>query len=156
VDVDRQLILAQTARRGPPKDGATLRPLVDAAHQRVPLAFVLADGECDSERNHQPMRQILRAQSVIPAKRGGVTWRIQGVRAEMRANFPADLYGRRSLIERLISAVKRQRSARAPGRSLQTQGLQAWRLGIADNIYRLWYCVLSQVLRMSTEPPCSS
>jgi Transposase domain (DUF772)/Transposase DDE domain len=71
VDVDRQLIVAQTAGRGPTNDCATLRPLVDAAHQRVPIALVLADAECDSERNHQHVRQILQAQSVIPAKRGG-------------------------------------------------------------------------------------
>jgi Transposase domain (DUF772) len=32
VDVDRRLIVAQSARRGPYHDCATLRPLVDAAH----------------------------------------------------------------------------------------------------------------------------
>ena len=52
VDVDRRVILAQTARRGPTNDCATLRPLVSAAHERVPIALVLADTEFDSERNH--------------------------------------------------------------------------------------------------------
>jgi hypothetical protein len=72
VDVDRRVILAQTARRGPMNDCATLRPLVSAAHERVPIALVLADAEFDSERNHQYVRQTLQAQSIIPAKRGGV------------------------------------------------------------------------------------
>src|SRR5919109_3860812 len=103
VDVDRQLIVAQSARRGPTNDCATLRPLVDAAHQRVPLALVLADAEFDSERNHQHIRQTLQAQSVIPAKRGGAEWQIHGVRAQMRQDFPVALYGRRAPIESPIS-----------------------------------------------------
>jgi hypothetical protein len=74
---------------------------------------------------------------VIPAKRGGATWQLRGVRAQMRHDFPADLYRRRAPIERLISAIKRKLSARAPGRSLATQCLQALLLGIAYNLYRL-------------------
>jgi Transposase DDE domain len=88
VDVDRRLIVAQTAHRGPYNDCATLRSLVDAAHQRVPIALVLADAEFDSERNHQHIRCILQAQSVIPAKRGGAEWQIQGVRARCVRSFP--------------------------------------------------------------------
>jgi hypothetical protein len=137
VDVDRRVILAQTARRGPTNDCATWRPLVSAAHERVPLGLVLADAEFDRERNHQHIRQVLHAHSDIPAKRGGAGWTIHGVRAQMRQEFPAALYRRRALIERLLSAVKRQLSARAPGRSLATQCLQAWLLGVAYNVYRL-------------------
>jgi Transposase DDE domain/Transposase domain (DUF772) len=137
VDLDSRGILAQTARRGPTNDGAPRRPRVDAAHQRLPIGLVLADAEVDSERNHQHLRQVLQAHRVIPAKRGSAAWRIQGVRAQMRQELPAHLYRRRSLIESLISAVKRRLSARAPGRSLLTQCLQALLLGIADNIYRL-------------------
>jgi hypothetical protein len=70
----------------------------------------------------------------------------------MRQAFPAHLYGRRALIESLIAAVKRQRSARAPGRSLVTPWLQALLLGIADNIYRLWLFTWLGIRRMSTEP----
>jgi hypothetical protein len=142
VEVGRRCIVAQTARRGPTNDCATLRPLVDAAHHRVSIGLVLADAEFDSERNHQHIRQILRAHSVIPAKRGGADWRLQGVRAQMRQEFPAHLYRRRALIESLISAVKRKLSARAPGRSLQTQCQQALLLGIAYNIYRHWLFAL--------------
>jgi hypothetical protein len=152
VDVDRQLMVAQTAHRGPTNDRATLRPLVDAAHQRVPIALVLADAEFDRERNHQHIRQILQAYSVIPAKRGGAGWHIQGVRAQMRQEFPVHLYSRRALIESLISAVKRKLSARAPGRSLVTQCLQALLLGVAYNIYRLWCFAFLGIRRMSTEP----
>jgi hypothetical protein len=131
VDVDRQLMIAQTARRGPTHDGATARPLVDAAHQRGSIALVLADAEFDSERNHQRIRHMLQAHRVIPAKRGGADWHIQGIQAQMCQDFPVHLYCRHTLIESLISAGKRKLSARAPGRSLATQCLQALLLGIA-------------------------
>src|ERR1700680_1140794 len=91
-----------------------------------------------------------RAQSVIPAKRGKKTWRVHGVRAEMRRAFPQRLYRHRALIETLFSSVKRKLSARAPGRSLRTQKRQALLLGLSFNLYRLKHCCL--FLRMSTEP----
>lgn len=136
VDLDRRLVLAQTARRGPTNDCATWRPLVSAAHERVSISLVLAEAEFDRERTHQHIRQVLQAQRAMPAKRGGAAWKIHGVRAQRRQEFPAVLYRQRALIESLIFAVKRQLSARAPGRSLATQCLQAL-LGVAYNVYRL-------------------
>lgn len=121
VDVDRQLILAQGARPGPWNDGAKLPALVGAANQVTRIGLVLADAEFDSERNHTYIRQQLRAQSIIPAKRGKKTWRIHGVRAEMRRAFPHRQYSRRALVESVFSTAKRKLSARAPGRSLFTQ-----------------------------------
>jgi hypothetical protein len=131
VEVDRQLMIAQTARRGPTHDCATLRPLADAAHQRASIALVLTDAEFDSEHNHQHIRHVLQAHRVISVKRGGADWHIQGIRAQIRQDFLVHLYCRRTLIGSLISAVKRKLSARAPGRSLATQCLQALLLGIA-------------------------
>jgi hypothetical protein len=137
VDLDRQLILAQKAHSGPTNDGASLRPLLDIAHRVCPLGLVLADAEFDSELNHTHIRQHLHARSVIPAKRGKSSWRVQGVRAQMRANFPRHLYCRRALIETTFSTTKRKLSARAPGRCLLTQRRQALLLGLAVNLYRL-------------------
>ena len=79
---------------------------------------------------------MLHAQSVIPATRGGAAWKIHGVRAQRRQEVPAAWYRQHAVSESLISAVKRKRSARAPGRSLATQCLQALRLGVASNVYR--------------------
>jgi hypothetical protein len=87
---------------------------------------------------------------VIPAKRGKKTWRIHGVRAEMRRSFPRQIYRRRALIETLFSSVKRKLSARAPGRTLPMQKRQALLLGLSFNLYRLRHRYL--FLRMSTEP----
>ena len=137
VDTKHQLLLAQIAKRGPYNDCAMLRPLVDIAHQVVPATCVLADAEFDSERNHTHIRDIHHMDSVIPAKRGKKTWNIKGVRAKMRANFPAKRYRQRNLVETVFSVVKRKLSTRAPGRSLATQTTQALVLGLAYNLYRL-------------------
>jgi IS5 family transposase len=149
VDVKRRLLVSQVAKRGPANDCAVLRPLLDVAAQLVPVQTVLADAEFDSERNHTHIRQRHAARSVIPAKRGKRTWHIKGVRAEMRANFPQDLYRQRALVESVFSAVKRKLSSRAPGRSLDTQVLQALLLGLAYNIYRLRPRLDSWPLRLS-------
>src|SRR5262249_47190396 len=41
----------------------------------------------------------LGADRIIPAKRGKPTWHLQGIRAQMRANFPVARYRQRSLVE---------------------------------------------------------
>ena len=136
-DLDQQFPLSQMARRGPWNDCANLPAVVGAASKQTRIGLVLADAEFDSERNHSYIRQQLGAQSVIPAKRGKKTWRIQGVHAEMRRAFPRRLYRRRALIESVFSSVKRKLSARAPGRTLPMQKRQALLLGLSFNLYRL-------------------
>ena len=149
-DLDQQFLLSQIARRGPWNECANLPAVVGTASQQSRIGLVLADAEFDSERNHTYIRKQLGAQSVIPARRGKKTWRIHGVRAEMRRSFPRRVYGRRALVETLFSAVKRKLSARAPGRSLHMQKRQALLLGLSFNLYRLKHRCL--FLRMSTEP----
>jgi len=137
VDVDRPVLLSQAARAGPWNDCAHLPPLVEAASQVTCIGQVLADAEFDREPNHTYIRQQLRAQSIIPAQRGKKTWRIHGVRAEMRRAFPKKPYARRALVETVFSTVKRKLSAPAPGRSLFMQMRPALLLGLAYNLYRL-------------------
>jgi Transposase DDE domain/Transposase domain (DUF772) len=137
VDVLRRCVLAQAARQGPYNDCATLRPLVSAAHEVTPVGLVLADAEFDSERNHLHVREVIGADSVIPAKRGKASWKIKGVRARMRRRFPRRRYSQRAQVESVFSAVKRKLSAKAPGRSQETQRRQAMLLGVAYNIYLL-------------------
>jgi hypothetical protein len=136
-DVDHKFLLSQIARRGPWNDCANLPAVVETASQETRIGLVLADAEFDSERNHTYIRKKLGAQSVIPAKRGKKTWRLRGVRAEMRRAFPQRIYRRRALIESVFSSVKRKLSARAPGRSLHMQMRQALLLGLSFNLYRL-------------------
>jgi len=121
VDLQRQLILARWARQAPWNDCASLPGLVAQVHALTPLGCVLADAEFDSERNHTLVGQQLRALSIIPAKRGKKAWKIHGVRAQMRADFPRQKCCRRALIETVFSVAKRKLSCRAPGRCLLTQ-----------------------------------
>jgi hypothetical protein len=137
IDVLRRCVLAQAARQGPYNDCATLRPLVSAAHEVTPVGLVLADAEFDSERNHLHVRDVIGADSVIPAKRGKADWKLKGVRAQMRRRFPRRRYSQRAQVESVFSAVKRKLSAKAPGRSDETQRTQAMLLGVAYNIYLL-------------------
>lgn len=137
IDVLRRCVLAQAARQGPYNDCATLRPLVSAAHEVTPVGLVLADAEFDSERNHRHIRDELGADSVIPAKRGKADWKLKGVRAQMRRRFPRKRYSQRAQVESVFSVVKRKLSAKAPGRSDETQRRQALLLGVAYNIYLL-------------------
>jgi hypothetical protein len=120
-DLDQQFLSSQIARRGPWNDGANLPTVVEAASEQTRSGLGLASAAFDSERNHTYIRLQLGAQRVIPAKRGKKSWRIHGVRAQMRRAFPRRLYRRRALIESLHSALKRKLSARVPGRSLRTQ-----------------------------------
>ena len=120
VEVARPLRLSQAARLGPGNDCANLPLWGEAASPVAPIGRVLAAAEFARERNHPYIRQPLRAPSILPAKRGKKSWRIQGVRAALRHAFPRQQYARRALVETVFSTVKRQLSARAPGRSLFT------------------------------------
>jgi hypothetical protein len=137
VETKHRLLLAQIAKRGPYNDCALLRPLIDIAHKVMPASLVLADAEFDSERNHKHIRETHHMKSIIPAKRGKKSWQLNGIRAQMKSNFPTKKYSQRNLIETVFSVVKRKLSTRAPGRSLATQVLQALLLGLAYNLYRL-------------------
>jgi len=137
LDSDQQFVLSQLARRAPWNDCANSSAFIGAASEQTHIGLVLADAEFDSERNHTYSRRRLGAQSVIPAKRGKKTWRIHGVRAEMRRCYPRRLYRRRALIESVFSSVKRKLSARAPGRTLRMQMRQALLLGLSFKVYRL-------------------
>ena len=129
--------MAQQAHQSPCNDSANLRPIVDAARRVVSFHRVLADAEFDSELNHRHVRKHHHAHSVIPAKRGKLGWHITGERAQMRAHFPRRVYGQRSLFESVFSSIKGKLSARAPGRTVETQVVQALLLGVAYNLYRL-------------------
>jgi hypothetical protein len=152
VDVVARAVLAQVARPGPYNDCATLRSLIDAAHAITPVKRILADAEFDSERNHQHIRQVLGAHSVIPAKRGCVHWQIKRVRAQMRKRFPRRLYAPRAQVESVFSTIKRKLAATAPGRSVAMQRLQILLLGITYNHYLLKPCPHQSLTRMPTEP----
>lgn len=136
-DMDRLIIVAQVAHRGPTNDTATLPELVEKTCRLRPVSLVLADAEFDSRQNHDYIRNVAGAMSVIPATRSKVMGRATGIREEMQRNFPKKLDSRRGLVETVFSVIKRKLSAKAPGRTLETQRIQAFLLGVAFNVYRV-------------------
>ena len=84
VDVDRQLILVQSARQGPWNDCANFPSLVAEAHRHTIVGCVLADAEFDSERNHTFCRQQLKTDSIIRAKRFPQPSRNRSTRTDAR------------------------------------------------------------------------
>src|SRR5438132_14001081 len=107
IDTRRRLILSQKAHQGPVNDCATLRPLLEEAVTTLPITTVLADAEFDSERNHRDIREQWRAKSIIPAKPTRPEWKLDGVRGQMRAAFPAKPYRQRAPAETVFSAIQR-------------------------------------------------
>jgi hypothetical protein len=138
VDTQRLMFTSVEAHEGPTNDTALLPQIVGTAARIRPVSLVLADAEFDSNANHFFIRVGCGAFSVIPAKRNKKSRRRpRGYRIDMRARFPAHLYGARALAETAFSTVKRKLSDRAPGRLLQAQQTQAFLLALAYNIYRL-------------------
>ena len=140
LDVDRQLILAQTAHRGPRCDAGGLRALLAAAPgiqqlvARRQLGWVLADKEFDAEATHAFIHEQLHARSAIPVRRGGHP---RGrYRAALAQQLPA-IYRRRVLVESVFSAIKRTQGGTAPGRVDTRQLKQAHLVGISYDIARL-------------------
>lgn len=75
VDTSRQAITAQMAHAGPTNDTASLPGLVEKTRAVSP---VLADAEFDSRQNHDYIRNVAGAMSVIPATRNKVRGKGQG------------------------------------------------------------------------------
>jgi hypothetical protein len=124
IDVSWRVIVAQKAHAGPTNDCATLPSLLnEIARGSQRIGVVVADAEFDSERNHQHIRQQLGAESIIPAKRSKAAWKLTGVRAQMRAHFPAERYRQRVQAETVFSVIKRKLSGKStrskPGHSTQ-------------------------------------
>jgi hypothetical protein len=149
LDVDRQLILAQTAHRGPGRDTRTVAPLlagapaVQALVAAGQLGWVVADREFDAEALHAFVATALHARAVIPAIRAryAADQTPLGPRTPYRARLAARglpaVYRRRALVETLFSTVKRTQGGTAPGRRLDAQIKQAHLVGISYDLARL-------------------
>ena len=106
VDIGKLAITAQVAHMGPTNDTATLPGLVEETSAMGPVCLVLADAEFDSRQNHDYIRNVAGAMSVIPATRSKVMGRATGIRGEMQRNFPTELLKSRKKLAKLFSSGK--------------------------------------------------
>jgi len=152
--VRRQLICAQRAHAGPCGDFDELPPIALAAKQALPFGRLLGDAGFDSERNHRFCREVLGIQSIIaPFARKGCPPRTPW-RRRLARRFPRRVYGRRWLVETVISVVKRKFGDTLTARTESRQYRQLLLLGVVYNVHRRTFvAVLIQTqfpLRIST------
>jgi hypothetical protein len=76
----QQIICTIKVGRAPTRhDNVDFRPIITRIAEILPLSVVTADKGYDSEDNHQLVREILHAFSVIPARHQHVpVWRTHG------------------------------------------------------------------------------
>ena len=148
--VGPQLVTAQLSKPGPCGDYPDLPPLATASLTVVPGALVLADAGYDCEANHVFCRERLSTGALIPAKTRRF---VAGPRRRYRAEMVAALgcrtlgvegreaerrtYGKRWLVETLMSVVKRKWGERLTARLPAMQEAQALLRGLVYNVYRL-------------------
>lgn len=144
--VEPQLLLSQRVRPGPSGDFSDLPPLTSAAAKVMPFDQVLADAGYDSEANHRHCREVVEADSLIPAKkrRSARVIATGPLRQEMlrRLGEPgveADhvAYRQRWKVETVMSVVKRRCGEALTARLEPNQRAQALLRGLAYNVQRL-------------------
>ena len=144
--VGPQLLLSQRVRPGPCGDFSDLPPLTDAAARVMPFEQVLADAGYDSEANHRHCREVLAADSLIPAKkrRSVRVVATTPLRQEMLRRLGAPgveadrvAYRQRWKAETVMSVVKRRCGDALSARLEPTQRAQALLRGVAYNVQRL-------------------
>ena len=145
-----QVVLAQLSKPGPCGDYPDLPPLAERSVASVPGALILADAGYDSEANHVFCRERLGVGALIPAKTRRY---VSGPRGQYRAEMVAALgcatlgvagepgprttYGKRWLVETLMSVVKRKWGEAITARLPAMQEAQALLRGLVYNVYRL-------------------
>ena len=139
VDAKRQVLLVQEAcSSGPYNSSAMLRPLTEAA--REVASARRGSGRCDISiaSREPPLRaRMVRSGETEPGKAG------QGNMAASRPPRPNARRLSEPIVsaagagrERVLSAEAQALWARAPGRSLETQRIQALLLRLAYTLYR--------------------
>ncbi|HEX8374552.1 MAG TPA: transposase [Geminicoccaceae bacterium] len=144
--VEPQLLLAQRVRPGPCGDFSDLPPLTSAAARVMAFDQVLADAGYDSEANHRHCREVLGADSLIPAKKrrsvrvvATTPLRQEMLRRLGEPGVEADraAYRQRWKVETVMSVVKRRCGEALTARLESTQRAQALLRGLTYNVQRL-------------------
>ena len=112
VDTDTQTILVTSIRRGPDNDNKDFVRSYKKLKQNdsVDIGLVLADKGYDSESNHIYAREILGAESIIPARKNrSKDFKTRGkYRKEMKSGYDLDRYRQRNKVETVNSVIKRK------------------------------------------------
>lgn len=103
IDTQKQVILAHRVVKGPRHDSKDAIPLIRKIKKYKPKGFSL-DKAYDSEEIHRTIHEELNASSMIPLKKRAKTGKY---RIAMESLFSKPKYHKRSIVETVISVIKR-------------------------------------------------
>jgi len=140
VDVKRQVIIVITVRRGPDNDNKDFIPSYKKLDRldRRKLGRVVADKGYDSEVNHEFIRDVLGAETIIPARKNHSNdFLTHGrYRRLMKEGYNKDDYNQRSKVETVNSVIKRKMGDSIRARRVLYQNREIFLMVIAYNIDR--------------------
>lgn len=140
VDIHQQFILIVSVRRGPDNDNKDFIPSYKKLNRLDGrnLEQVLADKGYDSEANHEFIRDVLDADTIIPARRNhSKDYKTKGkYRREMKKGYCKKAYNQRNMVETVNSVVKRKMGDSIRARRVLYQNREIFFMVIAYNIDR--------------------
>ena len=138
VDALHQFILVVSVRRGPDNDNKDFIPSYKKLNQLDGrnLGIVVADRGYDSEMNHQYIRDVLDADTIIPARKNHSSdYKTKGkYRREMKEGYCKKTYNRRNISETVNSVVKRKMGQSIRAKKVLYQNREIIFRAIAYNI----------------------
>lgn len=136
-DVKRQVVLASKPRKDKGHDTLDFVPLMRRTASAFEISTVIADKGYDSEANHEFVRNVIGAYSVIPVRRGWKNGRVNGrFRTEMARRRDKETYKKRQGIETVFSVMKAIFGDTVYSRSTRQQKKELKAVCIAYNLYR--------------------
>ncbi|MHB8163906.1 MAG: IS5 family transposase, partial [Methanoregula sp.] len=122
VDVGQQVIIGFMISKSRVHDSRHAFSLLKKCHKRHKSQCYVMDRGYDSEKMHRYIREILKADSIIPARIHQGTTNVWGkYRKEMTDNFDFVRYRKRFLVETKFSILKRRFGADLKSRIFQIQ-----------------------------------
>lgn len=132
IDIESQVILAHRIAKGPRHDSKDAIPLIRKVKKYKPVGFSL-DKAYDSEKIHKVIHEELNASSMIPLKKRAKTGKY---RMAMGSLWSKPKYHRRSLVETVISVLKRVFGDKNQTRSNRLRNKETKLKNLSYDIYR--------------------
>jgi len=136
-DVEKQVILASKPRKDKGHDTLDFVPLMRRTAKNAGVKTVIADKGYDSEANHEFVRNVMKADSVIPVRRMGGKGKVSGrFRKEMAKKRDKKTYKKRQGIETVFFVMKAVFGDTVYSRSTRQQKKELKSICVAYNLYR--------------------
>lgn len=132
IDTKSQVILAHRVAKGPRHDSKDAIPLLIKTKKYNPIGFSL-DKAYDYEKVHEVIQEELNASSMIPRKKGAKNGKY---RMATESLFSKPKYHKRSIVETVISVIKRVFGDKNQSRSDKLRNKETKLKNLCYDIYR--------------------